>query len=159
VIVDEQPAERVPGELTIGVAVADFNQSITDRLLDGALEALEREGAGKVVVLRVPGAWELPLAAADLARRGCDAVVAIGAIIKGETDHYEVIVHHSAAGLTQVALAHHLPVANAVLAAHDVKQALDRSGPGPGNKGAEAALAAMTTACRIAARVPGPRPQ
>lgn len=157
-ILDEPVPEKTVGDLTVGVAVANFNQSITDRLLDGALQALERKGTGRVVLLRVPGAWELPVAAAELARRGCDAVVAIGAIIKGETDHYEVIVNHSAAGLIEVALAHHIPVANAVLAAHDFDQAFDRSEPGPGNKGAEAALAAVKTACLIGAGWTGLQP-
>lgn len=150
-IVEDLAPEGLPGQLTIGVAVATFNQAITDRLLAGALNALEREGAGRTVVLRVPGAWELPLAAAELARRGCDGVVAIGAVIKGETDHYDVIVHHSAAGLAQVALIHRIPVTNAVLAAHDLAQALDRSEPGPANKGAEAAVAAVATALRLGA--------
>ena len=94
------------------------------------------------------GAWELPGAAAHLAQRA-DAVVAIGAVIKGETDHYEVIVGESASGLTRVALDAVKPVTNAVLAAHTLEQALDRSEPGPGNKGAEAAVAAVAAALVI----------
>jgi 6,7-dimethyl-8-ribityllumazine synthase len=148
VIVEDLEPGRNPGDLTIGIAVATFNQAITDRLLDGAIKALEVSGVGRVLILRVAGAWELPVAAAHLARRA-DAVVAIGAVIKGETDHYEVIVNESASGLTRVALDTIKPVTNAVLAAHTLEQALDRSEPGPGNKGAEAAAAAVAAALMI----------
>jgi 6,7-dimethyl-8-ribityllumazine synthase len=148
VIVEDLEPGRNPDDLTIGVAVATFNQAITDRLLDGAIKALEASGVGRVLILRVAGAWELPVAAAHLARQA-DAVVAIGAVIKGETDHYEVIVNESAAGLTRVALDAIKPVTNAVLAAHTLEQALDRSEPGPGNKGAEAAAAAVAAALMI----------
>jgi 6,7-dimethyl-8-ribityllumazine synthase len=148
VIVEDLEPGRSPGDLTIGIAVATFNQAITDRLLDGAMKALEASGVGRVLILRVAGAWELPFAAAHLVRRA-DAVVAIGAVIKGETDHYEVIVNESASGLTRVALDAVKPVTNAVLAAHTLEQALDRSEPGPGNKGAEAAAAAVAAALTI----------
>lgn len=144
-IVEDLQPERSPGDLTVGIAVATFNQTITDRLLDGAIKTLEASGVGRVVILRVAGAWELPLAAAHLAHQ-TDAVVAIGAVIKGETDHYEVIVNESASGLTRVALDALKPVTNAVLTAHTLEQALDRSEPGPGNKGAEAAAAAVAAA-------------
>lgn len=147
-IVEDLEPGRNPADLTIGIAVATFNQAITDRLLDGAIKALEAFEVGRVVILRVAGAWELPVAAAHLARRA-DAVVAIGAVIKGETDHYEVIVNESASGLTRVALDAIKPVTNAVLAAHTLEQALDRSEPGPGNKGAEAAAAAVAAALMI----------
>ena len=139
---------RTPADLTVGVAVASFNQMITDRLLAGALKSLEAAGVGKVTVLRVAGAWELPVAAAYLARTA-DAVVAIGAVIKGDTDHYDVIVAESASGLTRAALDAGKPVTNAVLAAHSLEQARDRSEPGPGNKGAEAAAAAVAAALVI----------
>lgn len=147
-IVEDLEPGRNPGDLTIGIAVATFNQAVTDRLLDGAIKALGASGVGRVVILRVAGAWELPVAAAHLARQA-DAVVAIGAVIKGETDHYEVIVNESASGLTRVALDAIKPVTNAVLAAHTLEQALDRSEPGPGNKGAEAAAAAVAAALMI----------
>ena len=147
-IVEDLEPGRTPADLTIGVAVATFNQAITDRLLDGAIKALEASGVGRVLILRVAGAWELPVAAAHLARQA-DAVVAIGAVIKGETDHYDVIVNESASGLTRVALDAIKPVTNAVLAAHTLEQALDRSEPGPGNKGAEAAAAALAAALVI----------
>ena len=147
-IVEDVEPGRSPADLTIGLAVATFNQAITDRLLDGAIKSLEGSGVGRVVILRVAGAWELPVAAAHLLRQA-DAVVAIGAVIKGETDHYEVIVHESAAGLSRLALDAVKPVTNAVLASHTLEQALERSEPGPGNKGAEAAAAAVAAALVI----------
>ena len=147
--VENIEASQAPADLTIGVAVADFNQAITDRLLAGCLKSLETVGVGRVRVLRVPGAWELSLAALALAEAGCQGVVAVGSVIKGDTDHYDVIVRESAAGLTRVALQTGIPVTNAVLAVHDYEQALERSEPGPGNKGAEAAAAVVDMAGKL----------
>ncbi|HJU82308.1 MAG TPA: 6,7-dimethyl-8-ribityllumazine synthase [Acidimicrobiia bacterium] len=138
-----------PKEMRIGVAVSDFNQAVTKRLLEGALSYLERAGVPQVDILRVAGAWELPAAALTLLKDGCDGVIAVGAIIKGETDHYEVIVRSSAAGLIQASLIGGQPVANAVLAAHDLAQALARSEPGPANKGSEAAAAVVDLVARV----------
>jgi 6,7-dimethyl-8-ribityllumazine synthase len=151
----ELSPERSPDELTVGLAVANFNQVITDRLLKGALAALEQMEVAEARILRVAGAWELPLAAQQLAAGGCDAVIAIGAVIKGETDHYEVIVRESAAGLVQVSLRARIPVTNSIITAHDFGQAHERSEPGPGNKGAEAARAAVAAAGQIRPS-PGP---
>jgi len=131
--------------------VAGWNQAITDKLLEGALSQLEEMGAGEVTVLHVPGALELPLAAKSLAATGCDAVVAIGAIVKGDTDHYEIVVRESTAGIAQVALDQGIPVCNAILAVHDYRHAVERAGPGPANKGAEAAEAAVLAATALAA--------
>lgn len=131
--------------LHVGIAAALWNQSITDRLVKGATAELETLGVDEVTVVRVPGALELPLAAQKLAGSGCDAVVAIGTVVKGETDHYEIVVRESAHGLTRVALDTGVPVANAILAVHDYEQAVDRAGDGS-NRGAEAAEAAVRTA-------------
>jgi len=149
VIVEEVEFGGEPADLVVGVAVADFNRAITDRLLDGCLKTLEAEAVGRVRVFRVPGAWELAVAVSHLAKTGCAAVVAIGAVIRGETDHYEVIVRESANGIMRAALDSGIPVTNAVLAVSDYEQALDRSEPGPGNKGAEAATAAVEMARRL----------
>jgi 6,7-dimethyl-8-ribityllumazine synthase len=132
--------------LTIGIAVAKWNQSITDRLLSGAEGRLEELGVDDVVVLRVPGALELPIAAASLVGKGCDAVVAIGTIIRGDTDHYEIVVRESTAGISRVALDTGVPVTNAILAVNEYEHAVERAQPGPANKGWEAAEAAVTTA-------------
>lgn len=135
---------------SIGIAVARFNQVVTDRLLAGAKEELARAGTTNIEVLQVAGAWELPLAAQALLDRGCAGVIAVGAVIRGETDHYDVIVRESASGLTQVALSRGKPVGNAVLAVEDLDQALARSEPGPANKGAEAAAAVLDLVRRLA---------
>jgi 6,7-dimethyl-8-ribityllumazine synthase len=138
------------GGLHLGIVVANWNRAITDRLLQGALERAKELEVEDVTVMHVPGSLELPVAALALARDGCDAIVAIGAVIRGETDHYEIVVRECSAGLTRVALATGIPVAHAVLAVHDVSQARERSGPGPDNKGREAVDAAVSTANAIA---------
>lgn len=125
--------------------MAVFNQTITDRLLDGVLAALEAVGVPEVTLIRVPGALELAVAVADLFETGCEAVVAVGAVIKGETDHYEYVASEAVRGLGEVARRYRRPVGNAVLTVQDYQHAVDRSLPGPANKGAEAALAAVTT--------------
>lgn len=136
-------------DLKVGVVVASWNQSITDRLLKGALDRLESLGAAGVTVLRVPGALEIPLGALALAKASCQAVVAIGVIIKGETDHYEIVVRESTSGVSRVALDTGVPIGNAILAVHDIEDALARSGNGGANKGAEAANAAVLTATAL----------
>lgn len=135
--------------LHVGVAVASWNQAITGRLLDGALARLDTLNISNVTILRVPGALELPVAARGLSEAGCDAVVAIGVVIKGETDHYDVVVRESSAGIASVAVMTGTPVANAILAVHDAEQAIDRSGTGSSNKGAEAVEAAILTASAL----------
>lgn len=132
--------------LHVGVAAARWNQAITDRLVDAATRRLGELGVDEITVLRVPGALELPLAAQKLVEAGCDAVVAIGTVVKGETDHYDIVVRESARGVNGVALDSGIPVANAILAVHDYELALERAGSGESNKGVEAADAAVITA-------------
>jgi len=129
----------------VGVVVAVYNRVITDGLLAGALKALEAAGTERVTVVRVPGSLEIPLAAQRLAQTGHDAVVAIGAVIKGETDHYEHVGSRSIAGIVRVSLSTGVPVGNAVLTVNEFEHARDRSLPGPANKGYEAAMAVLTT--------------
>jgi 6,7-dimethyl-8-ribityllumazine synthase len=131
--------------LHIGIAAARWNQAITDRLVEGALARIEEQGA-EVTLIRVPGALELPLAAKKLAESGCHAVVAIGTVVKGETDHYDIVVRESARGIGRVALDTGVPVANAVLAVHDYEHAVERAGSGEANKGVEGVDAAITMA-------------
>ncbi len=132
--------------LHIGVAAARWNQGITDRLIQGAVGRLESLGVDEITILEVPGALELPIAARALATKGCNAVVAIGTVIKGDTDHYDIVVRESSAGITRVALDTGVPVTNAILAVHDYQDALERAGAGQANKGYEAADAAVTIA-------------
>lgn len=139
------------GGLHVGVAAARWNQGITDQLLDGAVTRLEELGVPDVTVVRVPGALELPVAAKKLVDAGCDAVIAIGCVVRGETDHYEIVVRESAAGIAAVAVQTGIPVANAILAVHDYRLAVERAGADDANKGREAADAAVSTANALAA--------
>lgn len=132
--------------LHIGVVAARWNQAITDRLVAGATGRLEQLGVDRVTVVRVPGALELPVAAKKLAEGGCHAVVAIGTVVKGETEHYDIVVRESARGINEVSLRTGVPVANAILAVHDYDQAVARAGSGEANKGVEAVEAAVATA-------------
>lgn len=123
-----------------------FNGAVVSGMLAGAREALLSAGADERTLreLEVPGAFELPLAAQAAARSGrFDAVVALGAVIRGETDHYEHIAREAASGLAAVARETSVPVAFGVLTVAEEEQALARSKPGPENKGAEAARAAV----------------
>jgi 6,7-dimethyl-8-ribityllumazine synthase len=135
--------------LHVGIVVATWNRAVTDRLLDGALRRLEEMGAVDVTVLRVPGALELPIGARHLADAGCDAVVAIGTVVRGDTDHYEIVVRESTAGVARVSLDTGIPVANAILAVNDYALAVERAVEGASNKGHEAAEAAVSTAVAL----------
>lgn len=135
----------------VGIAASEFNQAITEPMLEAAVAVMEAAGIPEILVVRVPGALELAVTAAGLAAQGCEAVVAIGAVIQGETDHYETVARESARGLSEVASRHGIPVGNAVLTVREYRHAHERSRPGPGNKGREAAEAALATARRLAA--------
>ncbi len=132
-------ADRVDGSAwTIGIAVAKWNAEITDVLLQGAVDTCQAAGA-QVRVAPVPGAFELPLASKWLLDSGADAVVALGAVIRGDTPHFEYVSLAVTRGLSDLALASGKPVGFGVLTVNTVQQALDRIGPPMGNKGAEAA--------------------
>jgi 6,7-dimethyl-8-ribityllumazine synthase len=139
------PPERPSAEgLRVALLRSRFNAAITDGLVEGARRALEQMGAARIVVFDVPGAFELPLAAraAALSKR-FDAVVALGAVIRGETDHYEHVAREASCGLAAVARETGVPVGFGVLTVRAPEQAEQRSRPGPDNKGAEAARAAV----------------
>lgn len=132
--------------LKVGVVVATFNEAVTAELLRGALEALAAAGVVDPTVVKVAGSFELPVVARALLEVGHDCVVALGAVIQGETDHYEHVATQAIAGLRQVAVETGRPVGLGVLTTRRVEQARERSRPGPANKGAEAARAAVRTA-------------
>jgi 6,7-dimethyl-8-ribityllumazine synthase len=137
----------------IAVIVSKFNQFVTDRLEAGALAALTSSGvaAGDVTVVRVPGAFEIPLAAQHAAESGrFDAIVCLGCLIRGETPHFEYISAAVAQGLTVAAGATGVPMAFGVLTTNSAEEALARAGEGPANKGHEAALAALEMADVVA---------
>lgn len=130
----------------VALIVSRFNEVITQRLLAGATECLERHGcaAQDQTVVRVPGAWELPQAAHKLAQQGSfDAIIALGAVIRGETPHFDVLAHQTARGLADVALRLGLPLIFGVLTTDTVEQAMARSGSKSGNRGWEAGLSAL----------------
>ena len=141
---------RVDGTgLRVAVVASRFNRAVTDRLLAGALDALRQHGvaADAVEVVRVPGAFELPLAAELLAAHGrLDAIVALGAVVKGETPHFDFIASWVVAELGRQSVQHRLPIALGVLTTNTVEQGLARSGTGRGNKGFEAAVTALEMA-------------
>jgi len=135
--------------LHIGIAVASWNQTITERLLEAARSRCADLGVSEVTVLRVPGALELPLGAQALARKGCNGVVAIGTVVKGDTDHYDIVVRESSAGVSRVALDTGVPIGNSILAVHDYEHAVERSEPGDANKGSETVDAVVLTATAL----------
>src|SRR5215475_7703770 len=145
-----QPA-RIDGSLTafglrVAVVVSRFNSFITERLLQGALEALERGGASSkdVDVVRVPGAFELPLTSKKLAETGrYDAIIAIGCVLRGETAHYDYVCSETSRGLQLAQMDTGVPVMFCVLTCDTLEQAIDRAGLKGGNKGFEAGLAAI----------------
>jgi 6,7-dimethyl-8-ribityllumazine synthase len=128
------------------IVAARFNELIVERLVAGAVDALRRHGAEEsaIQLVRVPGAFELPLVARRLARtRRADAIIALGAVIRGQTPHFDFVCSECAAGLRAVSLEYELPVGFGVLTCDSVDQAMDRAGGKAGNKGADAALATL----------------
>jgi 6,7-dimethyl-8-ribityllumazine synthase len=135
--------------LRFGIVVSRFNSFITDRLLAGALDALERAGAAEnhIEMVRVPGSFEIGIAAKKLAATGrCDSIICIGCILRGETSHYDHVASESARGIQLAQLDTGVPMAFCVLTCDTLEQAIDRAGLKMGNKGFEAALAAVEMA-------------
>ena len=134
--------------LKIGIVVSRWNRSVTDGLLAGAREALDTCGVrgDSVLVTEVPGAFEIPIVADALAQFGCDAVVALGCVIKGETAHFEYVSDRAMNGIATVSERRGIPVTCGILTTYDEAQAVARSQNDDENKGREAALAAVETA-------------
>lgn len=135
--------------LRIGVVASQFNNFITDRLLAGALDALQQAGATEeqIQIVRVPGSFELPIAAKKLAASGrFDSIICIGCVLRGETSHYDVVVSETARGIQLAQLDTGVPLIFCVLACDTLEQAIDRAGLKSGNKGYEAGLAAVEMA-------------
>jgi len=147
-------ARMVEGNLTakgfaFGIVASRFNDFITARLLDGALDALRRHGADedKITVVRVPGSFEIPLVAKRMAiSRQCDAVICLGAVIRGATPHFDYIAGEVAKGVAMAGLETGVPIAFGVLTTDSIEQAVERAGTKAGNKGFDAACAAIEMA-------------
>jgi len=126
--------------------VARFNGFIVESLVDGALDALKRHGipGSDIEIIRVPGAFEMPIAAQRIAASNkYDAIIALGAVIRGGTPHFEYVAGECVKGLSQVSLSANVPIAFGVLTVDSIEQAIERAGTKAGNKGAEAALSAL----------------
>lgn len=128
------------------ILVGRFNSFVVEHLLDGAIDTLKRHGVSEdnITVVHAPGAWELPVVAKKLAAsNGYDAIIALGAVIRGSTPHFDFVAGECAKGLDVVGLDTGLPVINGVLTTDSIEQAIERSGTKAGNKGSEAALTAI----------------
>lgn len=144
--------------LKIALVVSRFNDLITERLLQGALDTLRRSGAREddLTVVRVPGSFEIPVAAQRLAETGkFDAIVCLGTLIRGETPHFDYLATQVTRGIGEVALKYSLPVSYGVITANTVEQAMNRAGIKHGNKGVEAALGAVEMANLLRELKPG----
>ncbi len=150
---NDQPAviegELQARDLRVGVVAARFNEFVVEPLLRGALDALKRHGAleKQIEIVRVPGAFEVPIVVRKLAlSQRYDAIIALGAVIRGDTPHFDYVAGECASGVARVALESGVPVAFGVLTTDTVDQALDRAGGKAGNKGADCALVAIEMA-------------
>jgi 6,7-dimethyl-8-ribityllumazine synthase len=135
--------------LRFAIVVARFNSFITERLLAGALDALGRTGCieSDIEIVKVPGSWEMPLVARELAGgKRHDAIICLGAVIRGDTPHFDYVAGEAAKGLAQVAAETGVPVAFGVLTCNTLEQAIDRAGAKGGNKGFDAAMTAIEMA-------------
>jgi 6,7-dimethyl-8-ribityllumazine synthase len=135
--------------LSFALVVSRFNEALTTRLEAGAIDCLLRHGAGEeqITVVRVPGAWEIPMIAAKLAADGgFDAVISVGALVRGGTAHFDLLASEVAKGVAQAAIRTGVPMTFGVITADTLEQAVERAGTKMGNKGWEAALAAIEMA-------------
>lgn len=138
--------ELVVRDARIALLVSRFNSFVVESLLAGALDTLKRHGADErdLQIVRVPGAYEMPIAAQRLAAaKRFDAIIALGAVIRGGTPHFEYVAGECTKGLASVSLKYDIPIAFGVLTVDSIEQAIERAGTKAGNKGAEAAMSAL----------------
>jgi len=138
--------EMVVDNAKFGIVISRFNSFLVESLLSGAVDTLLRHGAKEedIEIVRVPGAVEIPLAAKRMAAsKKYDAIIALGAVIRGGTPHFEFVANENSKGLAQVCMEYDMPVAFGVLTVDTIEQAIERSGTKAGNKGTEAALSAI----------------
>ena len=134
--------------LKVGIVVSRFNVFITEHLLTGAINELTSHGVSEsdIEVIRVPGAFEIPLAAKKICSRGKDVIICLGAVIRGDTPHFDYVATEAARGVAAVSMETDIPIMFGVLTSDNIEQAEDRAGGKCGNKGADAALAAIEIA-------------
>jgi 6,7-dimethyl-8-ribityllumazine synthase len=152
-VANDQPkiieGELLARDLRLGVVAARFNEFVVEPLVRGALDALKRHGVqdNQIEIVRVPGAFEMPVVVRKLAlSQRYDAIIALGAVIRGETPHFDYVAGECASGVARIALETGVPVAFGVLTTDTVEQAVDRAGGKAGNKGADCALVAVEMA-------------
>lgn len=136
----------IPKNVRIGIIVSRFNEFITSKLLGGAIDTLKRHDVDddSIDVAWVPGAFEIPLIASKMAKSGkYDAVICLGAVIRGSTSHYELVCNETAKGIAQVSLSSDIPVMFGVITTENIEQAIERAGSKAGNKGSECAEGAI----------------
>ncbi|MCK4706465.1 MAG: 6,7-dimethyl-8-ribityllumazine synthase [Gammaproteobacteria bacterium] len=134
------------GKGSFAIVCARFNGFIVESLLAGAMDTLKRSGVAEsdITVVKVPGAFEVPVTVQNLAQSGkYSAIIALGAVIRGATPHFDIVANESAKGLSAVALDHGLPVINGILTTDSIEQTIERAGTKAGNKGSEAAASAI----------------
>ncbi len=132
--------------MKVAIVVARFNEFITGKLLSGAVDCLKRHEADEdsITVVWVPGAFEVPVAAKKLAEKGgYDAIICLGAVIRGATPHFDYVCAEASKGIAQVSMHYGIPVAFGILTTENIQQAVERAGTKAGNKGADAAMTAM----------------
>ena len=145
----QMEGDLIATDLKIAFVVARFNEFVCERLLEGALDSVSRHGGSKdeVIVLRVPGAFELPLAAKKLAESGeFDAIVCLGTVIRGETSHYDYVCANASSGIASASLETGVPVSFGLLTTETLEQAIERSGSKAGNQGRYATECAIEMA-------------
>ena len=138
--------ELVVRDARIALLVSRFNSFVVESLLAGAIDTLKRHGAEErdLQIVRVPGAWEMPIAAQSLAAgKRFDAIIALGAVIRGGTPHFEYVAGECTKGLSSVSMQYDIPIAFGVLTVDTIEQAIERAGTKAGNKGAEAAMSTI----------------
>lgn len=144
----------VPAGARFALVASRFNHFIVDRLVDGALDAIRRHGGdmGNVTLVRVPGAWEMPLAARELARaKNVDAIIGLGCVIRGSTPHFDYVAAEVTKGLAGISLDTGVPIVLGVLTTDTIEQAIERAGTKAGNKGWESACSAIEMVSLFAA--------
>ncbi len=135
--------------LRFAIVTSRFNSFISERLVGGALDALARSGAAEadIEIVKVPGSWEMPVAVGELTKlKKHDAIICLGAVIRGETPHFDYVASEATKGIAQASMAAGVPVAFGVLTTNTLEQAIDRAGAKSGNKGFDAAMAAIEMA-------------
>ena len=144
----DKEGNLIATDLRMALIVSRFNRFITEKLMEGAIDAFTRHGgpAGALDVIWVPGAFEMPLAAKRLSGQGYDALVALGAVIRGATPHFDYVSSAASSGLVKVSVDTEIPVAFGVLTTDNVEQAIERAGSKSGNKGGEAMMTAIEMA-------------